>query len=59
LLKAQELLAMTLITMHNVAFMNRLLKAIRTAIAQGCLDEERKEWVAGNDFSGLSQHLAA
>jgi len=59
LLKAQELLAMTLITMHNVAFMNRLLTAIRTAIAQGRLDEERKEWVAEHDFSELSQNLAA
>ncbi len=59
LLKAQELLAMTLITMHNVAFMNRLLTAIRTAISQGRLDEERKEWVAEHDFSELSQNLAA
>ena len=51
LLKAQELLAMTLITIHNVAFMNRLLTAIRTAIAEGCLSEERKNWVAENNFS--------
>lgn len=47
LLKAQELLAMTLISMHNVAFMNRLLSAIRLAIAQGRLKEERAHWVWG------------
>jgi queuine tRNA-ribosyltransferase len=45
LLKAQELLALTLITLHNVAFMNRLLMAIRDAIGYGRLREERKRWV--------------
>lgn len=58
LLKAQELLGMTLITMHNVAFMNRLLEAIRLAIAQGRLNEERKLWV--NDWeSAWSSHILA
>ena len=47
LLKAQELLAFTLITIHNVTFMNRLLAAIRLAIAEGRLAEEKKRWVAG------------
>lgn len=45
LLKAQELLGMILITVHNVSFMNRLLSAIRLAIAQGRLLEEKKRWV--------------
>jgi len=45
LLKAQELLALTLVTIHNVTFMNRLFAAIRQAIAQGGLNEERKHWV--------------
>ncbi|MBM3632817.1 MAG: tRNA guanosine(34) transglycosylase Tgt [Alphaproteobacteria bacterium] len=58
LLKAQELLAMTLITMHNVAFMNRLLSAIRTAIGQGRLAEERKNWVPEKNVES-SQDLAA
>jgi queuine tRNA-ribosyltransferase len=46
LLKAQELLGLTLITIHNVTFMNRLLTAIRGAISQGTLAQERKRWLA-------------
>ena len=45
LLKAKELYVMQAITVHNIAFMNRLLKAIRTAIAEDRLEEERKNWV--------------
>lgn len=45
LLKAQELLALTLITIHNVTFMNRLLTAIRVAITNGTLAEERQRWL--------------
>lgn len=45
LLKAQELLAFTLITIHNVHFMNTLLEAIRGAIAQGYLAQERARWL--------------
>ena len=47
LLKAQELLGMTLITIHNVTFMNRLLTAIRAAISEGTLGQERKKWLSG------------
>ena len=45
LLKAGELLAMQALTIHNVHFMNRLLKAIREAIATGTLEQEKKKWV--------------
>lgn len=45
LLKAQELLAYTLITIHNVHFMNRLLQAIRQAIRKDTLDQEEKRWL--------------
>ena len=45
LLKAQELLALTLISIHNIAFMNRLLAAIRGAIETDSLDELQKEWL--------------
>ncbi len=45
LLKAQELLALSLITVHNVRFMNRCLEAIREGIANCNLDEVEKEWV--------------
>jgi queuine tRNA-ribosyltransferase len=47
LLKAQELLAYTLITIHNVYFMNRLLAAIRQAIAKGTLEQEKSRWLSG------------
>jgi len=46
LLKAQELLAMILITTHNIHFMNTLMDAIRRAIAQDRLEEEQDQWVA-------------
>jgi queuine tRNA-ribosyltransferase len=45
LLKAKELLAMQLITIHNVYFMNRLMLAIRNAIKNNNLDQERDYWV--------------
>ena len=45
LLKAGELLAMQALTIHNVHFMNRLLKAIREAIATDSLEQEKKKWV--------------
>jgi queuine tRNA-ribosyltransferase len=45
LLKAGELLVLTLITIHNVTFMNRLLAAIRSAIAEDRLHKERARWV--------------
>ncbi len=46
LLKAQELLALSLITIHNVRFMNRLLEAIREGIKADVLDQVEKEWVS-------------
>jgi tRNA-guanine family transglycosylase len=48
---------MTLITIHNVAFMNRLLEAIRLAIAEGRLKEEKAKWVEDAPWS--SQDIAA
>lgn len=45
LLRARELLAFQLVSMHNVAFMNRLLSAIRNAIYTNTLEKERKLWV--------------
>jgi queuine tRNA-ribosyltransferase len=46
LLKAGELLAMHALTIHNVHFMNRLLSAIRDAIARNDLEQEKKKWIA-------------
>ncbi|MDG7056520.1 MAG: tRNA guanosine(34) transglycosylase Tgt [Wolbachia endosymbiont of Meromenopon meropis] len=45
LLKAKELLAYTLITIHNIFFMNRLMKAIRQAILNDRLREEKNNWI--------------
>jgi queuine tRNA-ribosyltransferase len=45
LLKAGELLVMHALTVHNVHFMNRLLKAVREAIASNTLEEEKKKWI--------------
>lgn len=45
LIKAGEMLAYTLITVHNVNFMNRLMTAIRQAIRSNTLDAERKKWI--------------
>jgi queuine tRNA-ribosyltransferase len=45
LLKAGEMLAFTLITIHNVNFMNRLMAAIRQAIRNNTLETERKRWI--------------
>jgi queuine tRNA-ribosyltransferase len=47
LLKAKEMLVLQAITIHNVYFMNRLMQAIRQAIATGSLLEEKKKWVEG------------
>jgi queuine tRNA-ribosyltransferase len=44
LIKAQEMLAFTLISIHNVYFMNKLMKAIREALQNDTLDNCQKEW---------------
>ena len=43
-LKASEVTGLTLITLHNIAFMNRLMATIRTSIAAGRFAEEMKAW---------------
>jgi len=45
LLKAGEMLAFQIISQHNVAVMNRLMREVRQAIKQGTLDELQKEWI--------------
>lgn len=47
LLKAGELTAMELLTIHNIAFMNRLLAAVREAIAGDNLDQATAAWLNG------------
>ncbi len=45
LLKAQEIVVFTLISIHNIFFMNRLLKDIRMALKTGTLDAAEKKWI--------------
>jgi queuine tRNA-ribosyltransferase len=44
LFKAEELLGLQALTVHNVHFMNRLMVAIRLAISNNSLDVERSKW---------------
>jgi queuine tRNA-ribosyltransferase len=45
LIKANESLAGKILTLHNVAVMNRLMAEIRVAIKEGTLDQLEKEWI--------------
>ena len=45
LFKAKELLGMQLITIHNIQFMNDLLKDIRRGLQSNTLDEVEKSWL--------------
>ena len=45
LIKANELLAQTLLTAHNIAFMNRLLRDVRASIEQDRVAEEAARWL--------------
>jgi len=53
LLKAKELLGAQLITIHNVAFMNRLMFSIRQAIQTNTLRAERKRWLITEENAAL------
>lgn len=49
LLKSKEMLALQLITLHNITYMNRLMEAIRSALATDTLDEEEEKWLKSAD----------
>ncbi|SCV65665.1 Queuine tRNA-ribosyltransferase [Anaplasma phagocytophilum] len=44
LLKAKELLAYSLITIHNIQFMNDLMQLIRKSISNNSLQQELTRW---------------
>lgn len=46
LLKTQEMLALQALTIHNVYFMNELLKSIREAISTDTLNHQKRKWVS-------------
>jgi queuine tRNA-ribosyltransferase len=54
LLKAGEIVALTLLTIHNVRFMNRYMEAIREAIAAGSLEPIKKQWLDDRPLSKLA-----
>ncbi len=45
LFSCQELLALQLVTNHNVFFMNKLMKTIRVAIKENTYETIKKEWL--------------
>jgi queuine tRNA-ribosyltransferase len=45
LLKNQEMLAVMLLTRHNIRFMNDLMAAIREGLSSGSLAQVRRDWV--------------
>ena len=46
LVKAREILAMQLLTIHNIAFMNRLMRTVREAIRADRFPVTMREWVS-------------
>lgn len=44
--QAGEILGGTLVSLHNIYYMNNLMRSIREAIREGRLDEEEKKWLA-------------
>ena len=44
LLKVQEMVAHTLVSIHNVQFMNRLMTAIRQSLGNNTFPDEKKRW---------------
>lgn len=49
LLKTGELLAFQILSQHNVAIINRLMREVRAAIKNGTLDELEKEYLPDED----------
>lgn len=47
LLRSEEILGLQILAQHNVATINRLMREIRAAIANGGLDALEKEWLGG------------
>jgi queuine tRNA-ribosyltransferase len=45
LFKADELIGQTLLTIHNIATMNRVMADVREGIAAGSLDDARRFWL--------------
>ncbi|MGH1455263.1 MAG: tRNA guanosine(34) transglycosylase Tgt [Alphaproteobacteria bacterium] len=48
LIKSNELLATQILAQHNIATMNMLMREVRVAIKNGCLDDLEKEWLGSS-----------
>jgi queuine tRNA-ribosyltransferase len=48
LFKAGEMLAHTLVTIHNIQTMNRVMSDVRAGLRAGSLDEARAFWLGGS-----------
>jgi tRNA-guanine family transglycosylase len=44
-LKANEILGLHLLTVHNIRYMTRLLATVRSAILTGQLSEAKADWL--------------
>lgn len=51
LFKAEELLAYTLATLHNLSFLYNLMKQVRQSISQGVFNTYEKDFLAGYQSS--------
>jgi queuine tRNA-ribosyltransferase len=47
LFQADEILAQTLASIHNLHFMGRLLEDIRQSLREGCFQDLKREWLEG------------
>ena len=47
LFKANEMLGLQLLTVHNIRYMTRLLATVRAAILAGRLAEAKRDWLGG------------
>jgi queuine tRNA-ribosyltransferase len=52
LIKAEEILGLRLVTLHNLHFYLRLMRVARTAILQGRFAEFREQFVANYRSNG-------
>lgn len=50
LFKAGEILGFQLLSIHNIATMNRLMREVRSAVRAGTLKRAAQEWVPGLNF---------
>jgi queuine tRNA-ribosyltransferase len=51
LFRAQELLGIRLLSLHNVAFLLDLMRQLRASIREGRFDRLRRDWLGGADVS--------